>query len=226
MTDRRFTLLDTATVVVAVGILALALWTLTNGPTTPVPMHFGLNGQPDRYGDRTELGVLLVFMAAMTAITAGMMGWYAGRSEEQSRRRGLRMGQFISLIAIGGTTALLGWAALGGAAGATAFSPGWTIALLGLILTLIGAGLGRVGPNPLVGVRTPWSYKSRLAWDRSNRLAGRLFFWFGLILLIAGPIAPQPLTMIAAPALILVAAIWSVFESWRVWRTDPDRQPF
>ena len=26
--------------------------------------------------------------------------------------------------------------------------------------------------------------------------------------------------------LILVAALGSVFESWRVWRADPDRQPF
>ena len=24
----------------------------------------------------------------------------------------------------------------------------------------------------------------------------------------------------------LIAALWSVFESWRVWRTDPERQPF
>ena len=27
-------------------------------------------------------------------------------------------------------------------------------------------------------------------------------------------------------AAIVVAAVWSVVESWRVWRTDPDRQPF
>lgn len=226
MTARRFTLLDVATVVIATGILALAIWTLIEGPTTPVAMHFRLDGTPDRFGDRTELGVLLAFMAAMTAITAGMMGWYAGASEEPARRRGLRMGQFISLIAIGGSTAMIAFASLGGAFGAAPPSAGWGFALLGLILALVGAGLGRVGPNPLVGVRTPWSYKSRLAWDRSNRLAGRLFFWSGLLLLIGAPIAPQAVTITAIPVLIVVTAGWSIFESWRVWRSDPDRQPF
>lgn len=226
MTDRRLTLLDAATAVVATAIMALAIWTLTAGPTTPVPMHFGLDGQPDRFGDRNELGVVLVFMSAMTVITAGMMGWYAGLSEDPARRRSLRMGQFISLIAIGGTTVLLSWAALGGAIGAAPLSTGWVIAMVGLILAVTGAGLGRVGPNPVIGVRTPWAYKSRLAWDRSNRLAGRLFFWLGLVLLIAAPVAPLTVTAIALPVLILVAALWPVFESWRVWRTDPDRQPF
>ena len=62
--------------------------------------------------------------------------------------------------------------------------------------------------------------------DRSNRLAGRLFFWIGLGLILAAPIAPQPAASIAMPVVILVAAIWPVFESWRVWRSDPDRQPF
>jgi len=226
MTDRRFTLLDTATVVVAVGILALAIWTLVAGPTAPVPMHFGLDGRPDRYGDRTELAVFLAFMAAMTAITAGMMGWYSGSSDDASRRRSLRIGQFISLITIGGVTAMIGWASLGGALGAAPLPNGWIFAMLGLILAIVGAVLGRVGPNPVVGVRTPWSYKSRLAWDRSNRLAGRLFFWFGLLLLIGAPIAPHAVTVTAVPVLILVTAAWSIFESWRVWRSDPDRQPF
>jgi uncharacterized membrane protein len=95
-----------------------------------------------------------------------------------------------------------------------------------LILLVLGAFLGRVAPNPVVGVRTPWSYKSRLAWDRSNRLAGRLFFLLGLIGLIAAPVAPQPLGALSLTGAALIVAALSVFESWRVWRSDPDRQPF
>lgn len=226
MTDRRFTLLDTATVVVTAAILGLALWTLIDGPTTPLPMHFNASGQVDRYGDRTEFGVMLVVMAAIAAITAGMMGWYAGKAEDAARRRGLRAGQIVSLLAIVGTTGFVAWAALGATFGAGPLSVGWVMALTGLILALVGAGMGRVGPNPLIGVRTPWNFKSRLAWDRSNRLAGRLLFWLGLLAIVAAPIAPQPMAMIALPVLILGACGWAVFESWRVWRSDPERQPF
>ena len=62
--------------------------------------------------------------------------------------------------------------------------------------------------------------------DRSNRLAGRLFFWIGLAGLAAAPFAPQPLGVYALIGAILIAAALSVLESWRVWRDDPERQPF
>ena len=226
MTDRRFTLLDAATVAVTVAIAALATWVWFRAPDVPYPMHFDTQGRVDRWGGKGELAAVFGFMAVMLAITGGMMGWYAEASDDRARRRGLRAGQAVSLIAIGGVTGFMAWTILGGAAGAEPPPIAWIMALTGLLLTIVGSGLGRVAPNPLIGVRTPWSFKSRLAWDRSNRLAGRLFFWLGLALMFSAPIAPQPLGAISMTALILIAALWSIIESWRVWRTDPDRQPF
>lgn len=224
MTPRPFTLLDAATAVVAVGVAAFGVWMAVAGPAGPLPIHFGLDGQADRWGDRSQVSGLLLALAALVAVVAGSMGWHARKSDDPARRRGLRAGQLVSLLVFVGVTALVAASALGRDAGA--LQPGWTMGGLGLILALTGAVLGRVSPNPLVGVRTPWSYKSRLAWDRSNRLAGRLFFWLGLTALAAAPFAPQPAGTIALVIGVLAAAAWSAFESWRVWRADPDRQPF
>lgn len=227
MTDRRFTLLDALTALVVAALIAAAAWAAVAGPAGPLPMHFDLEGRPDRWGDRTELAGLLAFMAAIAAVTAGGMGWFAARSPDVARRRGLRVGQLVSLLAIAGTSGLLGWTILGYAdAAEPPPTLAWSMALMGLIFAVTGAFLGRVAPNPLVGVRTPWNFKSRLAWDRSNRLAGRLFFWLGLAALVAAPLAPQPAGFIAVIAAVLIAAVWSVVESWRVWRADPERQPF
>jgi len=226
MTPRPFTLLDAATAVTAVAIAALALWIGTHGPLGPLPMQFDLQGRPDRWGDRAELAMVLGFMAAMAAISAGSMGWFAARIEDASRRRGLRAGQLVALVAIAGATAFMTISILRETAGDGGASGGWAMAGLGLLLAVIGAGLGRVAPNPLIGVRTPWAYKSRLAWDRSNRLGGRLLFWLGLAALAAAPLAPQPLGMTALIVAVMVAAVTAVVESWRVWRADPDRQPF
>ena len=226
MKTYRFTLLDVATVIVTAVILAMAVWAATRAPDVAYPMHFNARGEPDRWGDRNAFAVLLGFMSIMTAITAGMMGWDANKAEDVARRRSLRMGQLVSLVSIGGVTGVILWFTVGAMTNGAPPAIGWGMAMMGLILAVIGGGLGRVGPNPVVGVRTPWSYKSRLAWDRSNRLAGRLFFWIGLGLIVAGPVAPQPAASIAMPVLIAGAALWSVFESWRVWRRDPDRQPF
>lgn len=226
MTTYRFTLLDAATAVVSVAILALAVWVALAGPTGPIPMHFGADSQPDRWGDRNELAGALGLMAVLGAGLGAGMGWYAAKADDPARRRGLRFGQGVSILAVGGSAAFMCASILGHVSNGQPLDAGWTIAGVGVLLAVIGAGMGRVAPNPFVGVRTPWTYKSRLAWDRSNRLAGRLMFWLGLTFMVLGPVAPQPWGSYGLIAGVFVALGWSVLESWRVWRTDPDRQPF
>lgn len=51
-------------------------------------------------------------------------------------------------------------------------------------------------------------------------------FWTGLAGLIASPLAPQSIGMVALTVLILGATVLSAFESWRVWRADPEAQAF
>ena len=216
-------ILDGLTGVAAVGLLSLAAWVAVAGPEGALPVHFNAQGQADRWGDRTEVALLIAGMGVGCAVICGLMGLAIARSDDPSRRRGLKIGQEISLLAFVSTAVLCAWLSLGGA---TELQPAIPMALTSLLIAGIGATAGRVGPNPVVGVRTPWAFKSRLAWDRSNRLAGRLFFWLGLIGLAAAPFAPQPLGFYALIAAILIAAVLSVFESWRVWRDDPERQPF
>ncbi|MEH6665473.1 MAG: SdpI family protein [Brevundimonas sp.] len=220
--NRRLTLIDLATAAASLAILACAVWMLLSGPQGPIPMHFGVDGAPDRYGDRTEAGLVIGAMGLMLAA----MGWgfahYARRTDDVARRRGLLAGQIVTLLTIAATTAFMVMMMTGG----TLPSPALQMGGMSLLFLAVGAFLGRVGPNVVVGVRTPWAFKSKLAWEKSNRLAGRLLSLLGLIGIVAAPFAPQPAGMLAMVGAVLIAAVWSAFESWRVWRADPDRQPF
>ena len=220
--NRRMNLIDLATAAVSIAILAYAAWMLMLGPQAPMPMHYGVDGTPDRYGDRVEAGLVIGAMGLMLAVIGFSFAHYVRRTDEPARRRGLLAGQLVTLLTIGATTVFMVMMMTGGALPSPALQMGG----LSLLFLATGAFLGRVGPNVAVGVRTPWSYKSKLAWEKSNRLAGRLFSGLGLLGLVAAPFAPQPLGMTALIVGVMVAALWSAFESWRVWRTDPDRQPF
>lgn len=195
------------------------------GPTNPIPVHFDLAGTADGWADRSQVGIGLVLLAAIGLVLSIGMGRQADRqSDDPSRRRGLIVAQGVLLLSFSLVTIL--FAALALSANGGGLPKGILMAGLGIIFAAIGAFLGRVGPNPFVGVRTPWTFKSRLAWERSNRLAGRLFFFGGLAAVVAAPFVPQEagLTMLGCGAVF--AALWSVVESWRVWRTDPNPQPF
>lgn len=223
---KRLTLADTIAAIVSLLILTGAIWVATHGPQSPIPLHFDAAGQADRYGSRYELAATLAGLAGLNLLVAWMTGRQAASVADPVRRKGLQRGQWLSILIMGAVAAFIGWSSLGPAAASGVSPPGVAMAFTAFILLITGAVLGRVSPNPFIGVKTPWAYKSRLAWDRSNRLAGRLMFWLGAIGLIASPFVVQPAGMIALIVGVLIAALWSVFESWRVWRADPERQPF
>ena len=215
--------LNAATVGLGLVVGGVGVWTLFAGPTELMPIHYDASGQADDWGTREMVGGILIGMALLTLLIGGGMGAAAGRTDDPSRARALRYAQLVVILTLPLVSLLAASASL---SGTTDIGGAVPIALISLVLLLAGAFLGRVGPNPFVGVRTPWAYKSRLAWDRSNRLAGRLFFVIGLAGLLTAPFAPRPLGLYAILAAIGLAAVWSIIESWRVWRADPDRQPF
>ena len=215
--------LDLASIVLIVAVASLAIWIGTAGPTTPIPIHFNLAGEADGWAPRGQVAWMIGGLGVVAAATVGGCSLYARRAQaDPARRPRLKGAQLVSLLAFAGCIGLIAFPLFSAAPP----SQGAHMALTALLLLAVGAFLGRVGPNVAVGVRTPWNYKSKLAWGRSNRLAGRLMFGLGLVGLIVAPIAPQPLGFTALIIGVLIATAWSGFESWRVWRTDPDRQPF
>ena len=196
---------------------AVAIYVWRFGPTGPLPVHFGLNGEVDRYGDRSEIALVMGGMALIGSMCWVVLEVMRRRSQNPS---GLAWAQVVLLS----TFALIGLVEAtlaSGGHGSGAGSMG--MAALAILFIAIGAVLGKVSPNPFVGVRTYWSLNSRLAWDKSNRLGGRLMFWIGLAGLAAAPFAPQPLGFQVLIGAIILGAGLSVAESWRVWRIDPDR---
>jgi len=212
--------IEAASWFLTLGQFGLAFAVSRFGPNHPIPMHFNVQGQVDRWGDRSEAARIVLALAVIGGVISGFR-WFMTRGREPSVQRGQLMSQFVvvwvlSLIALLQACLTWGWVAEPG--------PKFGMVVISSLIAFIGAALGKIGPNALVGVRTPWAFSSRLAWDKSNRLAGRLFFWGGLVGLIATPLAPQPDGFRAMIFGVLVVAGLAVFESWRVWRTDPHRQ--
>lgn len=215
-------------IALAEGVVGLGLagWIWRFGPAGPIPMHFDFYGRVDRWGGRTEAALVIGGLTLVLGLCYLLMAAMAARQGEDSpTRRSMRIGKIILMATGALIAALLAYMTYGGTGQASGGGGPYKLLapLLSLIFLVVGALLGKTSPNPFVGVRTYWSMKSRLSWDKSNRLAGRLFFWIGLIGLAATPLAPPPVVLAALVGAILLAAVLSIFESWRVWRNDPDR---
>ncbi|MCW7540244.1 SdpI family protein [Aquabacterium sp. A7-Y] len=218
--------LDAAAWAVAGLQLVLALWVAGWGPDGPLPMHFTGTGEVDRWGHRYEaVAVLLGFALLNLGVQIGLRHGAAGSLPAGGPPLPLRVARVVLLVVLTLVSALCGALGLG------LLTPGEPqvrlmhgALALGWVATLsLGAVVGKARPNPVVGVRVRWTRHSRLAWDKANRLLGHLYFLGGLTGLLLMPLVDVFDGFTLLMVVTLGGGALSLFESWRVWRTDPER---
>lgn len=94
---------------------------------------------------------------------------------------------------------------------------------LGLTFALLGNLMRKIRPNWFVGVRTPWTLASKRSWVKTHRMAGLTMTPLGLLIAIAGVVAPYGWLVLGAILLLLADIIWLTLYSYLVWRGDPER---
>ncbi len=96
---------------------------------------------------------------------------------------------------------------------------------IGLLFIVIGNWLGKVRSNFIMGVRTPWTLSSELSWNKTHRLAGKLFVGVGLAQILVGVFfSTHPAAAKVMITGIILLVLVPVTYSWWVWKNDPDRQ--
>jgi uncharacterized membrane protein len=98
------------------------------------------------------------------------------------------------------------------------------IAGAGVILMFIGDALPKTRPNFFLGVRTPWTLTSDLAWERTHRLAGRLLVLVGVWGVVAAFVLNGSALAFSLSAPLIAVALFACAYSYFVWRGDPDRR--
>lgn len=107
-------------------------------------------------------------------------------------------------------------------AAAGLYRPGSTAIFvgMGLMLCVIGNYSGKLHSTFFVGIRTPWTLSSESVWRQTHRLAGKLLFTAGLVLLILPLLIPtdglQPLLILVIGASVIIP----VGYSWLAWRRE------
>lgn len=217
-------LLGTVSAVMVLAMIAIAGWI---GSTLPadaqLPIHWGLNGQPDDYAGKW---LALLTPPAITAFVGLLFHFLPAlepRREGLARSQGLYLWGWASILLV---CAIIEFTFVSAALD-------WDIPVyrlvaagVGAMLVMIGNQLGKSRSMYLVGIRTPWTLASEEVWIRTHRLGGKLMVATGLFMALA-VFLPIPSQALGATilALVLVAALVPVVYSWLLWRRETrDRQ--
>ncbi len=96
--------------------------------------------------------------------------------------------------------------------------------MIGIFLIALGAVFGKIRPNWFLGVRTPWTLSSDASWDKTHRLAGKLFLVTGLFTVTGVLVLAPELALMILVFGSLCSTLIAVVYSWWVWKNDPVRE--
>jgi immunity protein, SdpI family len=181
-----------------------------------IPVHWGMSGEPNRYGSRIEGAFLLP--ALMLAFYA-LMQWYPSRDPRAANIAKFRAAYDTVVTA---TIAFL----TGVHVLALASALGWEVDMttvvfvgLGVLFILLGNLLPRVRSNFIFGIRTPWTLSSESVWTRAHRVGGYAMVVAG-ILTVVGAFFARPIGITVALASGLLSALIPIVYSYVLWSRD------
>ncbi len=209
---------------IVVGLMfAIAAWAWVQIPAgTQVPIHWNASFEPDGYGSKA-VGLLL--MPAITGLIALLLaaiprldpkGENIRRSMPAYRALWIALMIFFFLMYVAMVASIFGRAP-------NAFQ---LIPVgIGVLFIILGNYMGKIRPNYMFGVRTPWTLSSDLAWNKTHRLAGWLFVLLGLLTILSTFAANETLWLWVMLGGVLVMLVVVTVYSYKVWKDDPGHLP-
>lgn len=183
-----------------------------------LPIHWNAQGEVDGYGSKF-MGLLL-----LPLITAVLIPGVVWLTRLDPRRDHVEQSQKFLTVVMAAIVVLMTGIHLGIVLASLGHAvPMDRVAgsLIGVLFIVIGNYLGKVRSNYFMGVRTPWTLSSELSWNKTHRLAGKLFMVTGIASTLAALTVGGVVAIVTMVTTLVLTALVSCVYSYVVWRQDP-----
>lgn len=200
-------------VLLAISLLVIA-FSWGNLPEK-LPIHWGVNGQPDAYGNKVT-ALLFPFGLISSLI---MLSFILDKVDPKNIQvlRVMRLGLSIVGLAVLSTVSLQ-WP-----------NARFIMIAIGLLILLVGNLIGKTKPNYWIGVRLPWVFKSQRSWHATQRRGAIGMTIIGIVLATCSFLLPASIlfslfTFSTLSISILGLVVWLSYTSYQEYKNDPNPQ--
>jgi uncharacterized membrane protein len=191
--------------------VAYLLWSLPSLPQS-VPMHFGMDGKPDRYGSHDEFFLVQLLMSGIAAgvylLLQNLQSIDPKRNSKYSKDTFQKIA-FAVVVFVSAINIVIIYAVT---------HNGFRIdkllfPIIGLFFIYLGNLMHSIKPNYFAGIRTPWALEDEGNWRSTHRLAGKLMVAGGFAITLSGLLLSGKLAftaiMIVAFTIVVIPFIHS-----------------
>ena len=216
---------------IAVALMSgISIWSSGQLPAENIPIHWNAEGVADRFADRQEalfLVWLIPGIAVFGAFIFAILPQLEPMRDNLFKSRKAYTAVWISvMILLCGIHAGMSYMMIVGSGAdmqSNAFVR-WVMAGTGILFVVLGNYLPKTRQNWFLGIRTPWTLSSEFTWEKTHRLAGRLFMAVGLICLFSAFALNGIAIVIAVTGAAVSSALISIVYSFWVYRNAPDKR--
>ena len=144
-----------------------------------LPSHFGLDGQADGFSSKLEVVFLIPLLMLGLHFFAVVVTSLDPKASHVSPKMKTLIYWLVPFI-----SGLVQLSIYGAALGLIGNSTRIGLVMVGIVFLVVGNYLPKTKQNYTVGIRLPWTLDSEENWNKTHRLAGRLWVLGGLIILV------------------------------------------
>ncbi len=211
MKQNKWKILISAGIILLPVLFGLAIW---NRLPEQMPTHWNMAGEVDGWSSKafTVFGLPGILLGAHLACILGTRT--DPKNKDQNRKV---MGMVLWLCPV--VSLVVSGMTYGAALGMEMNVKLQASVLLGAMFIIIGNYLPKTKQNYTIGIKVPWALHSEENWDRTHRLAGRLWVAGG-ILMLATVFLPQDWTWPVMLVGLVIPTILPMGYSYLLYRKE------
>ena len=175
-----------------------------------VPMHWNASGEIDRWGDKSELFMMLFMLTGITYFVFLIIPYIDPKQKLQNMGNKLNNLRLILALFMSALAIYILYSVQQKTSNPVLIFP-----LVGLLFAFLGNYFKTIKPNYFIGIRTPWTLENEEVWKKTHLIGGKLWFVGGLLMALTFvlPNEIQIYTFLAIAAVItIVPIVYSYLE--------------
>ncbi|MGI9532234.1 SdpI family protein [Lutimonas sp.] len=175
-----------------------------------VPVHWDVNGEIDRYGDKLELVLIPFLLPLLVYAIFSLVPFIDPKGKIQ------QMGNkyFMLKAAMTIFMSVLAMIIIYAVKNESLYNPNYIVLLIGILILILGNYFKTLRANYFIGIRTPWTLENETVWKATHKLAGKIWFAGGLVIILCSILLDKKLNFNIFIGIIILISLTPVIYSF------------
>lgn len=181
-----------------------------------VPIHWNMEGKIDGYGNKAMLILVPVLLPLLVYLIILVIPKIDPKNKLNQMGNKLKNIKVLLTIFM----SVLALFIIYSAKSQSFTNPNYIILGLGVLFIILGNYFKTIKPNYFLGIRTPWTLESETVWRATHKLAGKMWFIGGGLLVLSSLILEKQPNLIVFLTVTGIITIIPIFYSFMKFNAE------